>query len=281
MSDYSGFIRNELKRAFPPGLKAFQELKALDPEISIVERNGTKMVTYAPEHTQLFPGHPVPIILNPVTFTAGPLNPQTPIQVRIPSHTSSHVEKLYLMVALTNTDASNPVTPSLLPFCFNHIDFFVNGQMGAPICTLQSMDLYEQLEFLDYNDLQALTAHNAMNMSGSTFDTPGPLGVSTTANYVLPLLLAPFRHMNPQTYRQDLIMNVYMRTNPVDSGTGTLIISNLWLYLITADSPVKSAALKELSRIPTWRPFMNPVYQQYTGTLTASTYTDINTLLTE
>ena len=271
-SKYSGFIDNETRRA----LQGFKNLQVLDPEVTVVKtKTGKSIVTFDPDHAKLGIARPVPVFIPPVTFSAGTMSNQTPITFRINPGLCGHIEKVYLMLQFRNTDASNVVLPTLIPFCIDHIDYFFNGNEGAPWLTQQSLDLYQQFEWIDPNTTSALFAHNALNMSGTTYDTPSTIGVSTTANYILPLLTSCFNHTNPHTINRDMVMNLYMRNNPVESGSGTLIINNAWLYMITTESPARSVAMKELSLAPIYRPFIRPVYQETAITLTAGVYTDI------
>lgn len=269
----ANFIEKEHLATFKP----HNEPRVFDPEVSIVNMNGKKFATFGPQLHQKFPGHETVIKLNPTSFSAGQITSTSPIEFRISPNICSHIESLYLDFTFTNSDNSNTVTPTLLPFCVDRIEFYVNGTLGAPIQVLSSIGgLYDQLQFYDQTELTNILSFNKMNMTSTAFANPSAIGTLTTVTYTLPLLFSCFKHYNPQTYNSDLIMYVYMRTNPVDAGTGTLVFSALQLRLITALSAARSAAFKELaSSYPILRPYINPVVQNFTGTINASTQLEI------
>jgi hypothetical protein len=213
----------------------------------------------------------------PSSFTSG-LFTSTPIQIRVRKGVTGFIDLGVLEWKVTNTGTAN-VTAVPAIWQIDHITIQGNGTNDV-LQTIHDRDLYASLNTLTDEQLRNYNNDNQLNWSSTTYVTPTVIASGATATYKVPLLTAVLNQINPDYMKDDMIVDVYFKPNPVDTvvSGGILTLSEVHLsvhwyndvrerafqraHAPTSSDPLKIFYVDEPSHIET-------------RTLTAGTETEI------
>lgn len=212
--------------------------------------------------------------LNPVSFNAGSFT-NNPIVFRIQPKLFKHIDMAFLQLVCSETGGSNTVTPVVAPFLLDRIEIGVNGQPN-PVQIIYAEHLYAKWQFLYSEQQNQLFAGNSLNMTTSAYAGESAIAAGGSATYLIPVTISLLDKFNPDVIKNDIIINVYPRANPVSAGTGTLQLTSIQWQFQSNENTIQDAALGNLySKLPALIDYTNIIQLTYTGTFTAASQVEI------
>ena len=186
------------------------------------------------------------------------------------------IHDMFLQISVSNSDASNTVTPAPVPLWIDRIEFIANNGSDV-IQTLYGDQIF--LNYGLYTDEQLSHIAAVANMNTS-FAGPSAIATSSSITYYCPL---------PGNFAQQsegfflgaltgsIICRIYSR-NAVESGTGTLVTDDVKLLMECEQLPQNE--LEQLLELHKQSPVMYPVLDCSVLTIgqtyTASTQYSLN-----
>ena len=180
---------------------------------------------------------------------------------------SSKIIHAMLDVTVSNTSATDTVTPKYAGYLADNIQLCIDGS-AAPTMQISADALQLQFERLSPTRIAGLVAGNAYGMT-SQFALGAAIPVSSTVTYTIKLDTFICK-VPPKLLGAPITMNVNWAQNPVDTGDGTLRLVSSVLKLHVLTDPATDLALsRQVSSYPLLLSYATPDYYTYNIILTA------------
>lgn len=179
-----------------------------------------------------------------------------------------------MRVTLTESGGTNSVRPTNVFGLFQRIDVCQMDGSKTVLYSHYPEAMYSKLQFKSVDQLSQINAGNGLNLTTAVYAGESSIAPGGSMVLWLPLQGFPLIGQNPKTWRQQCIISAYMAATPVISGTGTLAITGLDLFMDVRQGPSFDSMVLRMRDATNFFDFLYNTPISNTLNLTAGMVTD-------